>query len=113
MSRLLFAAARGARIDIQGKDGNWYKASAAPIENKAGVQFRIHPEDEALQYGPVSTALRHDALNFNARAMATSVEGGTWWWDAEACAWIMDCDGAEHLMFIKLILAEALADEGL
>ena len=44
MSRLLHAAARGARIE-------WMNGSWQP------VPYYIHPDDEHLQYGPISTAL--------------------------------------------------------
>ena len=44
MSRLLFAAARGARIE-------WMNGSWQPMP------YYIHPDDEHLQYGPISTAL--------------------------------------------------------
>ena len=43
--RQMFAAARGARIQI------------------FVSETRIHPDDEHLQYGPVSTALREMAIN--------------------------------------------------
>ena len=56
MSRLLHAAARGARIDV------WYQCkwvSAIAVRTVDDLyNYRIHPADEHLQYGPISTALR-------------------------------------------------------
>jgi hypothetical protein len=55
MSRLLFAAARGARIEAEWK-GVW--SGVGGIHFIPKFNYRIHPADEHLQYGPISTALR-------------------------------------------------------
>ncbi len=81
----------------------------APLRETDGE--RIHPEDEHLQYGPISTALRKKA------------ENNTWcsgweWFLAEAAAkeftefFDSRITEPDYPLFY-LILAEALADEGM
>lgn len=96
MSRLLFAAARGARM----------QRSAA-----SDWEYRIHPDDAHLQYGPISTALREMAEDDAWRS--------TWeWFLARAAAdeftefFDSRQDEPDYPLFY-LILAEALADSGL
>jgi len=113
MSRLIFAAARGARIETFSRYSlTWqfaYSATLAPY--KASYSQRIHPDDEHLQYGPISTALREAAAAGNKwdltgatgrAADAYASYNAVWWYSTEM-------DRSLYL----LILAEALADEGL
>ena len=112
MSRLLFAAARGARIQAT-LAGQW---STSPLYEALRPSYnenrRIHPEDEHLQYGPISTALREMAQ----RTDELFVELGP---TVTYIDWSVDMeedDGeadAFHQSLFLLILAEALADEGL
>jgi hypothetical protein len=118
MSRLLFAAARGARIEAGYKD-TWVPAIAVYLAD-VFADYRIHPDDEHLQYGPISTALREisqqdihylqDATGVYEQAAiedyATYGELG-YCWDNAANATAM------HKSLFLLILAEALADSGL
>ena len=60
MSRILFAAARGARIQVM-YQRVWIPATAVRTDDM--YKYRIHPDDEHLQYGPISTALRDMAIN--------------------------------------------------
>ena len=60
MSRLLHAAARGARIQMMYQRG-WMPAVAVRTDDM--YKYRIHPADAHLQYGPISTALREMAIN--------------------------------------------------
>ena len=64
MSRLLHAAARGARIEGLYQRG-WIPVFAVRTDGLTDGQYkyRIHPDDEHLQYGPISTALREMAIN--------------------------------------------------
>ena len=114
MSRLLFAAARGARIEDNAL-GRWTSSEFVHL-GKAGYSYRIHPDDENLQYGPISTALRemskqpktirHKGVNlphFGFTIFASS--------ESELLE-VLRCDGLTHSLFL-LILAEALADEGM
>jgi hypothetical protein len=112
MSRLLFAAARGARVYTKLNDSPWIKALAIVKPGAvAGLQQRIHPDDAHLQYGPISTALREMAENNTWRS-------GFEWFLAESAAneftEFFDSRIAEpDYPLFYLILAEALADEGL
>ena len=61
MSRLLFAAARGARVQTWAGVLGWRSTNLfGPWSYDDGD--RIHPADEHLQYGPISTALREIAF---------------------------------------------------
>ena len=111
MSRLLHAAARGARIQAEWK-GVW--SGVAGIYLVPEFNYRIHPDDEHLQYGPISTALRERAGNsrppredFMYDVMAgiapNYIEGD----------WAARYENLLHRSLFLLILAEALADEGM
>ena len=111
MSRILFAAARGARIQVMYRKG-WIPAVA--VRTDGMYKYRIHPADAHLGYGPISTALRE---------MAVAEDDGTWrtdlrWNIAHIVAnefndyydW-PQCEPDYPLFY--LFLAEALADEGM
>jgi hypothetical protein len=108
MSRLLFAAARGARIQEQRQFGSgWVDTVCIVLPDYEVTPQRIHPDDEAYQYGPISTALRNDGLGL-------PLEGTCWF-----AQLALHSDGELHTMspiersIFLLILAEALADEGM
>jgi len=109
MSRLLHAAARGARIDV------WYQCkwvSAIAVRTVDDLyNYRIHPADEHLQYGPISTALREMAEDpkhnsswehFLANSAANEF---TEYFDSRR--------GEPDYPLFYLFLAEFLADSGL
>lgn len=105
MSRLLFAAARGARIQAEWK-GVW--SGVAGIHFVPEFNYRIHPADEHLQYGPISTALREIALtgDYEDRTipyLTSGIERENNYWESTA----------DQRRVFLLILAEALADSGL
>lgn len=112
MSRLLFAAARGARLQVMA-DNNWYGITLIymPFRRDARA-IRIHPDDEHLQYGPISTALRKSAIEETlfANANIPYIVGEYDFGNEEAA--MMLADQTQRGVF-KLLLAEALADEGL
>ena len=101
MSRLLFAAARGARIEF--------------VITTISDWQRIHPDDAHLQYGPISTALREMAINDL--------------WTSKCWEWILASSAADEFNdcydrydrhqcepdypLFYLFLAEFLADEGM
>ena len=105
MNRLLFAAARGARLQRRSSDGDdWLPCFTA------GLAERIHPDDAHLQYGPISTALREFALS-----------DGDWSHEIEAAfvytlkrwpGWDAGLFGNDYCVTL-LFMAEYLADEGL
>jgi len=121
MSRLLHAAARGARIECwllpQKK---WVDAAYIPTADYTGYDYRIHPDDEHLQYGLISTALRDCDGDFqwvyiDSEHMQDLAIG------CAICAnyahnmlheWQQNKDRLTRSLFL-LILAEALADEGM
>ena len=113
MSRLLHAAARGARIQEQRQFGSkWVDTVCIVIPDYEVTPQRIHPDDAHLQYGPISTALRKNAKSFDARHTSglPYVEGYFIFTNAEADC--LDADELHRSLFL-LILAEALAEEGL
>jgi hypothetical protein len=125
MSRLLHAAARGARIGWQTLSGQWCAAfNLLDVQSEGGqVAYRIHPNDEHLAYGPISTEVRKAAENIAKKAylhdvlghyglaaiddyLSRSNEFGYCWDKA------MNATAMQKQLFL-LILAEALADSGL
>ena len=124
MSRLLHAAARGARVQMTDFDGGWYAVNI--VMNTSEDRYRIYPEDEHLQYGPISTALREfaDCLPIEKKTatglpiyLCSAVVG---WYNLAETKFGMPrdsgpraCSAADHRSLFLFILAEALADEGL
>ena len=122
MSRLLFAAARGARIQTNDR-GGWLDAAYIPTADYKGDDFRIHSADAHLAHGPISTEVRKAAENIAKKAylhdvlghyglaaiddyLSRSNEFGYCWDKA------MNATANQKQLFL-LILAEALADSGL
>ena len=77
MSRLLFAAARGARVQYMVGYPNRWETFKNVMPRRDQPECRIYPDDEHLQYGPISTALRGVAANPSAELTCTD-EFGTW-----------------------------------
>lgn len=112
-SRLLHAAARGARI--QSQYHNWTTGGLEWREADLNKLYgsRIHPDDEHLSYGPISTELRKEAefppskmLFFRGHLFYyISIYKGLY--DSH-----QEMSTLEQQLFL-LILAETLADEGL
>jgi hypothetical protein len=112
MSRLLFAAARGARIECKNVYGEWdYAVGAYKILREQADYYRIHPDNEHLQYGPISSALREFALrgeNFWSNDIDAAFAYVDYLWPS----WCKGLGGDDYLTTL-LFMAEALADEGL
>jgi len=113
MSRLLHAAARGARIQSRWVDsGDSWQATGQIVLVDDMRYYRIHPNDEHLQYGPISTALRE--MTFD-----TTLCKYSWEWSLASsitCEFAPDIDAsilAADYNLYYLFLAEALADEGM
>ena len=112
MSRLLHAAARGAKIQTKWVDlGEQWQTTRQLVLVDDMRYYRIHPDDAHLQYGPISTALRDMAE-----------DDGTWrtdlrWNIAHIVAnefndyYDWQCEPDYPLFY--LFLAEFLADEGM
>ena len=105
MSRILFAAARGARIQVMYRKG-WIPAVAVRTDDI--YKYRIHPADAHLGYGPVSTALlklaQDDSWNpSEERSLAIAVARQFQ---------VYFGDEPDYPLFY-LFLAEFLADSGL
>ena len=112
MSRLLHAAARGARIEIRVfNEYSWRNAYNLDLNKGSAASdwvYRIHPDDEHLQYGPISTALREMALTGEYEDgtipyFSFEIEREGKYWESTA----------DQRRVFCLILAEALADEGM
>ena len=106
MSRILFAAARGARIQVM-YQRVWIPATAVRADEM--YKYRIHPTDEHLQYGPISTALREMAADDSWNPSLYRVLA-----IAAANAFRVYFGGVrEDYPLFYLFLAEFLADEGM
>jgi hypothetical protein len=115
MSRLLFAVARGARVQRQHehlfhKQVWWEDVS---IQWGLDDELRIHPDDEHLAYGPISTALREMAAHnpcdirpsWELELANSAANEFTLYFDSR--------QGEPDYPLFYLFLAEALADSGL
>ena len=105
MSRLLHAAARGARIEAL---YSWGWGTSVLSHTDSSYHYRIHPDDEHLQYGPISTALlklaEDDSWNpSEERSLAIAVARQFQ---------VYFGDEPDYPLFY-LFLAEFLADEGM
>jgi hypothetical protein len=108
MSRLLHAAARGARIEGSYKEFDiWNSVSAVRFDNF--YDYRIHPADEHLQYGPISTALRVFGMGGDDPYTLSSLLALDAYLHEKLHPFT---DSLEQSLFL-LILAEAMADSGL
>ena len=112
MSRLLFAAARRARVQREQQlitgTGTKTRWDDVPIQWGLDDELRIHPDDAHLQYGPISTALREMAEDYSWNPS----------WEhrvahAAADDFAVKFHGEPDYPLFYLILAEALADSGL
>ena len=108
MSRLLFAAARGARIQSRWVDGTQWQTTSQFMFVDGMRYYRIHPDDAHLAYGPISTALlklaEDDSWNpSEERSLAIAVARQFQ---------VYFGDEPDYPLFY-LFLAEALADEGM
>ena len=113
MSRLLHAAARGARIQLLQKTGEWTDARLVWIGDLASDPNtdRIHPDDAHLAYGPISTALRKRAETGFLMTAGLPYIKGDFLTHEETLMFLYD--ETFDVVFFLLILAESLADEGL
>ena len=109
MSRLLHAAARGARIQCE--DYGVWSTVFAVFFGKTKYTYRIHPEDAHLQYGPISTALREMAEDVVWNGDWASFLAGSIANEFTEHSYRAQCEPDDQLFY--LFLAEFLADEGM
>lgn len=113
MSRLLFAAARGARIQRYMPDMIWCVTNNMPVTT-ARTNYRIHPDDAHLQYGPVSAALRERAALADRDDLPlVELEAGCFLCYDSHYFQYLECNDRTTRQTYVLLMAEALADEGL
>ena len=114
MSRLLFAAARGARIEAShcSFPEPWIDIYVIPLDY-SNLELRIHPDDEHLQYGPFSSALIREAEKPSAYPDACAQWIGILMMTHATVAEYGDLSDSDAKSFALLLLAEYLADEGL
>jgi len=106
--RIAFAFARGARVQYFWKL-KWIAAGF--VDKDIGYTWRIHPSDEHLQYGLLSTMLRNAALGLPVPEFVLLSDG------IKLSLPLDPDEGAlidfTHWHMYELFMAEALADEGL
>lgn len=113
MSRLLHAAARGARIEGEIYQSKWIPLTHISLVPNLNVYRRIHPDDAHLQYGPISTALREMAAHnpcdirpsWQLELANEAANEFTLYFDSR--------QGEPDYLLFYLFLAEFLADSGL
>lgn len=108
MSRLLHAAARGARIQSRRVDATQWQTTGQIVLVDDIRYYRIHPDDEHLQYGPITTALRKLAEDTTWNSCSNRVLA-----IAAANEYAVYYYGEPDFELFYLFLAEALADEGM
>ena len=107
--RILFAVARGARVQVQlGPNRGWINSTELTWHDDC--VYRIHPDQLEYQYGPISTALREMAEDYSwnpswEHYAAHAVEDRFTLLDRQHCE-------TDYPLFY-LFLAEFLADEGM
>ena len=111
MSRLLHAAARGARIQSRWVDAAQWQTTCQFMFVDDMRCYRIHPDDKHLGYGPISTELREmaadDSWNPNSyRVLAVAAAN-------EFKEYFYSRQGEPDYPLFYLFLAEFLADEGM
>ena len=111
-NRLLFAAARGARVQFCLYKGEWHTAREIEVSKDEQWPQRIHPDDTHLQYGPVSTALRETAETGESPFTLVGLMAETAFSYEIPYPLIFTSEWEQRTLFL-LILAEALADTGL
>lgn len=113
--RMKFAYARGARIEFKVTDDRWGFAKDPLWSCLRPSQWRVHPKDEHLLYGPLTSALRDSVMYVGEDAgqgewdwliydCQIQVHGEEWEWP----------DGIDPIVsgMYTLFCAEALADMG-
>ena len=110
-NQILMAAARGARTQAQFH--NWANGGQDWRECPPDTATRIHPDDEALRFGPISTALREFAESFDVEEILLpyiSIKSIRFGPEDRV---LLRTSTELHRSLFLLILSEVLAEEGL
>lgn len=114
MNRLLFAMARGARIQrrhFQVYDTKqWGDTRVVSTSIDCDFDYRIHPDDEERQYGQISAALRERVLQDN--PWTAGIAEALLYVRTRWSGWYVNLTSIDYEVTL-LLLAEFLADEGL
>ena len=111
MKRHLMAAARGARLQRKHYSGKLWLPAPNANEQDA-YELRVHPEDQHLEYGPISKALIAYAVTAQwPRGMSGELAASVFRFEQDfpfalASEW-------KHAQTFALLLAEVFADEAL
>lgn len=116
---ILLAAARGARIETYHYKNEWFETDVIVMGIAKEIsEYRIHPNDEHLRFGPIGTALREaaktppaDPWRHDNNYVLAAIEDGVWG-DGHTLGDYQEADRLHRSLFL-LILSEALTDEGL
>jgi hypothetical protein len=120
MSRLLFAAARGARIQQQHfKDhpNHWEAARIVRLGDHDKIDsdyvWRINPEDAHRQYGPISSEFRTLAKNPPPSTIGGGPAVNEYINKYKSSDEVYRCMSNLDKSLFLLLISEVLADEGL
>ncbi len=113
IQRLKFAWARGARVEKFYADSLTWQINETPLFRE-DRSYRIHPEDEGLEYGVISRELRRFALHGQTE-FRDAGESALALFQVHLPGWFLalDEEGDLQLRSFALFFAEAIADEGL
>lgn len=116
--RLKFAWARGARIQARFDwiDESWHEQITINPE-MSGLVWRIHPDDEHLQYGPLSSTL-HELVDKpddidQSSYYRTAIVAAAMMYAQETDSSYSETHDLDEWGMWCLFFAELLADEGL
>ena len=117
MNAILMAAARGARIqELERWRGGcqWRSLSSVYLYQLTdnNINYRIHPDDEHLRFGPISTALREMAKTGKEPYTLVGLLAKVAVNHERDFPLIFADEWDQNVLFL-LILSEALAEEGL
>ena len=116
---LLHAAARGARLQCMYDSRGWQSTSSMP-RGLRGIEYRIHPDDAHLRYGPISSVLYEAAKEpsqffyfGNGAVFALVGENCRQLTNLQDEVDYMDCNNKLIRSLFLLFVAESLLEQGL